>query len=162
MRSCPRCTLVNPDSALVCDCGYPLNVDASTVASVWPRERIIQIRGRGITAAIFGLAFLYLTFAQLRGAERHEREEVRFYVHFSGSAPVLLLFGVLLTVFPHRAATALDRRAGTKPVVWLGAFVLLTIGIVFTIWVERKFEAYGYARPRPPPLQEVEPKYEGL
>jgi hypothetical protein len=29
MRTCPKCSLVNPDSAIVCDCGHVLDADAA-------------------------------------------------------------------------------------------------------------------------------------
>ena len=32
MRTCPRCSLLNPDSAVMCDCGHPFDTAAADAA----------------------------------------------------------------------------------------------------------------------------------
>lgn len=32
MRTCPKCSLLNPDSAVMCDCGHPFDASAADAA----------------------------------------------------------------------------------------------------------------------------------
>jgi hypothetical protein len=59
MKTCPRCSLLNPDDGTVCECGFDLvngDVEAATAVrkAVRRRGRLYQIGGTGLV--IFGLA----------------------------------------------------------------------------------------------------------
>jgi hypothetical protein len=147
---------VNPDTALTCDCGYSLKVEASAANPVWPLERILRLRGTGVTALILGLACLFLVLSPLRRAASGAAKQIEYSSKFAAAAPALLGYGILLTFFTRRAAKALDRRAGIKPIVWLGGIVLVLISVAFMLFVEHKFREYGYRRPHVEPIR-VEP-----
>src|SRR5262245_34906810 len=59
MKTCPRCSLLNPDDGTVCECGFDLvNGDVATATAV---RKAVRRRGRsyqigGILLIIFGLA----------------------------------------------------------------------------------------------------------
>jgi hypothetical protein len=59
MKACPRCSLLNPDEGMVCECGFDLvNGDVAAATAV---RRAVRRRGRacqigGIGLVIFGLA----------------------------------------------------------------------------------------------------------
>jgi len=59
MKTCPRCSLLNPDDGVVCACGFDLvNGDAAAAQGV---RRVVRRRGGlyqlvGICLIIFGLA----------------------------------------------------------------------------------------------------------
>jgi hypothetical protein len=59
MKTCPRCSLLSPDDAIACECGFDL-VDGDVAAATAVR-RAVRRRGRayqigGIGLVVFGLA----------------------------------------------------------------------------------------------------------
>jgi hypothetical protein len=59
MKTCPRCSLLNPDDGTVCECGFDL-VSGDAVAAAGARR---SVRRRGRSYQIGGLAVIILGLA---------------------------------------------------------------------------------------------------
>ena len=114
MRTCPRCSLISPDSASVCECGCPLNATLQEAATtdVAGNRTAGELRARGAMALILGLVCLIVPIYALVRASRHEQVTITFSGKLACLGPSLLTVGVLYGFYTRRA---LDRRGRLKP-----------------------------------------------
>ena len=155
MRACPRCSLISPDSATVCECGCRLNATPQEAATtdVAGNRTAADLRARGAMALILGLVCLIVPIYALVRASRHEQVTITFSGKLACLGPSLLTLGVLYGFYARRA---LDRRGRLKPLGWVILAVGIGISFAFMVWVDKKFADYGYRRqgagPQPVPV----------
>jgi hypothetical protein len=83
MKECPKCELVNPDDAKLCDCGYDFRG-----GSLHSRSRIRRL-AREILKGVFGVAAVVWILAPIRGLG---------LAVFAVSTVVILICALLVTL----------------------------------------------------------------
>jgi hypothetical protein len=116
MRTCPKCSLVNPDSAIVCDCGHVIDTDAARslpAAALRPPSEPPRPKGRepGLAAKILigccGYLFAGVLFAAISAALA---PAIRFPTGMSAMAGIA---GAVLALRPLGSEDA--RGGGRRP-----------------------------------------------
>jgi len=77
MRTCPRCSLANPDSAVRCDCGFNFNASRSEVTKVLDTDRAAA-KKRAVGGLVIGGTAIAVSTLSLVSA-RHGGNYVVFY-----------------------------------------------------------------------------------
>jgi hypothetical protein len=157
-QECPRCRLLSPPEALLCDCGYDfqtgtlgLTAEAKGLSTL-DRERVAGIADS--YRALVGLVWLQVVAiignAVVRLVIRHAAPDVRSMI-LTSAAGAVLLASALAGRAAYRVMTQMGLPASTRwsgAIVFFGPFALLTLNVTTRDWFQRYGIAVGPLGPR--------------